>query len=49
VSQWCAHACEQARGGSGAWYAMELTELMPHVARLDVDEAARNAGLVPES
>jgi hypothetical protein len=20
-------------GGSGAWYAMELTELLPHVAR----------------
>ena len=44
----CAHAFEQARGGSGAWYAMELTELLPHVARgliTDSDEATRYAGL----
>ena len=42
----CAHAF-QARGGSGAWYAMELTELLPHVARalnIDWDEATRYAG-----
>jgi hypothetical protein len=24
---------EQARGSSGAWYVMDLTELLPHVAR----------------
>ena len=44
----CAHAFEQARGGSGAWYAMELTELLPHVARglnINWDEAIRYAGL----
>ena len=48
----CAHTFEQARGGSGAWYAMELTELLPHVARglnINWDEAIRYAGLVPES
>lgn len=47
----CAHAFEQARGGSGAWYAMELTELLPHVAsglKVDWDEATRYAGLAPE-
>ena len=47
----CAHAFEQARGGSGFWYAMELTELLPHVARglnVDWDEATRYAGLAPE-
>src|SRR4051794_31220630 len=46
--KWCAHAFEQARGGSGAWYAMELTELLPHVARglnINWDEAIRYAGL----
>jgi hypothetical protein len=46
--KWCAHSFEQARGGSGAWYAMELTELLPHVARgldIDWDEATRYAGL----
>jgi hypothetical protein len=44
----CAHAFEQARGGSGAWYAMELTELLPHVAsglKVNWDEATRYAGL----
>ena len=44
----CAHVFAQARGGSGAWYAMELTELLPHVARalhIDRDEATRYAGL----
>ena len=49
--KWCAHAFEQARGGSGAWYAMELTELLPHVARalhIDWDEATRYAGLNAE-
>jgi hypothetical protein len=47
----CAHAFEQARGGSGAWYAMELTELLPHVARglnINWDEATRYAGLTSE-
>ncbi len=46
--KWCAHAFEQARGGSGAWYAMELTELLPHVAsglNINWDEAIRYAGL----
>jgi hypothetical protein len=36
------------RAGSGAWYAMELTELLPHVAsglNIDWDEATRYAGL----
>ena len=50
--KWCAHAFEQARGGSGAWYAMELTELLPHVARglnIDWDEATRFARLNAES
>jgi hypothetical protein len=49
--KWCAHAFEQARGGSGAWYAMELTELLPHVAsrlNIDWDEATRYAGLNAE-
>ena len=49
--KWCAHGFEQARGGSGAWYAMELSELLPHVARglnINWDEATRNAGLVWE-
>jgi hypothetical protein len=49
--KWCAHAFEQARGGSGAWYAMELTELVPHVARglnINWDEAIRYAGLTAE-
>ena len=49
--KWCAHTFEQARGGSGAWYAMELTELLPHVARalnIDWDEATRYAGLSTE-
>jgi hypothetical protein len=47
----CSHIFEQARGGSGAWYAMELTELLPYVARalqIDWDEATRYAGLAPE-
>jgi hypothetical protein len=47
----CAHAFELARGGSGSWYAMELTELLPHIARglnVDWDEATRYAGLSPE-
>jgi len=26
------YAFEQARGGSGVWYAMELTKLLLHVA-----------------
>ena len=50
--KWCAHAFEQARGGSGAWYAMELTELLPHVAHglhIDWDEATRYAGVASES
>jgi hypothetical protein len=49
--KWCAHAFEQARGGSGAWYALELTELLPHVAsglNIDWDEATRYAGLTTE-
>ena len=49
--KWCAHAFEQARGGSGAWYAMELTELLPHVAcglNINWDEATRYAGLTTE-
>jgi hypothetical protein len=49
--KWCAHAFEQAGGGSGAWYARELTELLPHVARrsnIDRDEAIRYAGLTSE-
>ena len=44
-------AFEQARGGSGAWYAMQLTELLPHVARglnMNWDEATRYAGLTTE-
>jgi len=44
----CALAFELARGGSGAWYAMELTELLPHLARalhLNWDEALYYAGL----
>jgi hypothetical protein len=48
----CAHGYEQTRGGSGAWYAMELTELLPHVAsglNIDWDEATRYAGLNAES
>jgi hypothetical protein len=32
TQKWCAHAFEEARG-SGAWYAMKLTELLTHVAR----------------
>ena len=28
-----AYGFAQARGGSGAWYTRELTELLPHVAR----------------
>src|SRR5215204_841164 len=49
--KWCAHAFEQARGGSGAWYAMELTELVPHVARglnINWDEAIRYSRLNAE-
>jgi hypothetical protein len=41
----------QARGDSGAWYAMELTELLPHIARglnINWDEATRYAGLNAE-
>ena len=44
----CAQEFELARGGSGAWYAMELTELLPHLARalnLNWDEALDYAGL----
>ena len=44
----CAHAFEQARGGSGAWYAMELTELLPHWRgglNIDWDEATGTPGL----
>lgn len=44
----CSADFEEARGGSGAWYAMELTELLPHLARglrIDWDEATRYAGL----
>lgn len=47
----CSHAFEQTRGGGGAWYTMELTELLPHVARalqVDWDEAIRYAGLSAE-
>jgi hypothetical protein len=50
--KWCAHAFEQARGGSGAWYAIELSELLPHIARglnINWDEATRYAGLNAES
>src|SRR3712207_6372103 len=46
--KWCAHAFEQARGGSGAWYAMELTKLLPHVARglnIKWSEASQHGGL----
>jgi hypothetical protein len=49
--KWCADAFEQARGGCEAWYAMELTELVPHVARglnINWDEATRYAGLNAE-
>jgi hypothetical protein len=49
--KWCAHAFKQARGSSGAWYAMELTELLPHVARelnINWDGALRYAGLNAE-
>jgi hypothetical protein len=45
------HAFEQARGGGGAWYGMELTERLPHTARalqVDWDESTRYAGLIPE-
>lgn len=48
----CAHPFEQARGGGGAWYAMELTELLLYTARglnIDWNEATRYAGLTPES
>jgi hypothetical protein len=44
----CSYDFEQARGGGGAWYAMELTELLPHVAiglKVNWDEAIRYAGL----
>ena len=47
----CSHAFEDARGGGGAWYAMELTELLPLIARglrIDWDEATRHAGLTTE-
>ncbi|MDF3016359.1 MAG: hypothetical protein K0R44_1584, partial [Thermomicrobiales bacterium] len=40
----CAHASEHSRGGSGAWYAIELTDLLPHGAcglNINCDEAAR--------
>jgi hypothetical protein len=50
--KWCAHVFEQARGGSGAWYAMELTELLPYVDRglnINWHEATRYAGLNAES
>ena len=49
--KWCAHAFEQARGGSGAWYAMELTGLLLHGARrlnINWDQAIRYAGLNTE-
>jgi hypothetical protein len=49
--KWCAHAFEQARGGSGAWYAMELTELLPHVVctlNINWNEATRYVGLNPD-
>ena len=39
------------RGGIGAWYAMELTELLPQVARglnINWEEATRYAGPTPE-
>jgi hypothetical protein len=39
------------RGGSGAWYAMELTELLPRVASglsIDCDEATRYTELNTE-
>jgi hypothetical protein len=51
IHRGCAHAFEQARGGSGTWYAMELTELLPHVARglnINWDEAIRYARLNAE-
>lgn len=50
--KWCAHASEQARVGSGAWYAMDLTELLPDVAcglNINWAEATRYAGLNAES
>ena len=40
------------RGGSGARYAVELTKLLPYVARgldIDWDEATRYAGLSADS
>lgn len=43
-----ARVFEQARGGSWAWYAMELTELLPHGGsglNIDWDEMTRYAGL----
>ena len=49
--KWCAHAFEQARGGSGAWYARELTELLPHVVctlNIHWNEATRYVGLNPD-
>ena len=48
----CALSPDRALGGSGAWYAMELTELLPHVARelnINWEEATRYAGLNAES
>jgi hypothetical protein len=48
----CALSLDRTLGGSGAWYAMELTELLPHVARelnINWEEATRYAGLNAES
>jgi hypothetical protein len=51
IHRWCMRAFEQARGDSGAWYAIELTELLPHVAiglNVDRNEATRYARLTSE-
>jgi hypothetical protein len=41
----------KVRIGGSPWYAMELTELLPHVARglnIDWEEATRYAGLASQ-
>ena len=52
IGRSCAHAFEQTRGGSGAWYAMELTELLPLIARalhVNWDERVGRRSLPPGS
>jgi len=42
----CCHDFEQGRGGAAAWYAMELVDLLPHLAEslnVDRDEAPGRA------